>query len=96
MDEAVAQYEAILNREPRNLAARLRTSRALSLAVRPLDSIAILEAGPAALPDDVEMANEPDCAVTAAVTDGRIVARRYESYKRLVRQMRELAEKQKP
>ncbi len=40
--------------------------------------------------------DEPDCAVTAAVTDGRIVARRYESYKRLVRQMRELAEKQKP
>ena len=40
--------------------------------------------------------NEPDCAVTAAVTDGRIVERRYESYKRIVRQMRELAEKQKP
>ncbi len=39
---------------------------------------------------------EPGCGVKAAVTDGKIGQRRYESYRRMVRLMRELAEKTKP
>jgi len=39
---------------------------------------------------------EPQCAVTAAVAAGRIDARRYESYRRLVHLMRELAERRGP
>lgn len=39
---------------------------------------------------------EPDCGVKAAVASGEIRQRRYESYKRMVKLMRELAEKTKP
>ena len=56
-EEAVLEYEAVLDREPRDLTARLGTSRAMLLAGQPLDSIAILEAGLAAQPDDPGLTN---------------------------------------
>ncbi len=40
--------------------------------------------------------DEPGCGVKAAVADGKIGGRRYESYRRMVRLMRELADKTRP
>ena len=45
---------------------------------------------------DCRHLREPDCAVKAAVDDGRISARRYESYKRLMVLSKELAQKRSP